>query len=125
MVAGMKQDAHAKAYADAVAAVIRRHRERVDLSKNRLAEGAGLSQPMIGLIERGIHAPTVATLYRIARVLGTTPSAILSEVETDTKSFPPEKTTAMKAQRKTPPKRRVPPSKRAGNSELKKRPKPL
>jgi transcriptional regulator with XRE-family HTH domain len=77
----MKQEAASKAYSDAVAAVIKQRREAAGLSMVRLSEGSGLSQPMIGLIERGIHAPTISTLFRFARTLGTTPSELLAEAE--------------------------------------------
>ncbi len=125
MLPGMKQDAGAKAYADAVAAVIRRRRESADLSMHRLSEGAGLSQPMIGLIERGIHAPTVATLFRIAKTLGTTPAALLAEVEAT--PIPPETGSKAKVPRTNVinPARKKPSIKSAKATPAKKRPKPL
>lgn len=115
----MKHDADAKTYAEAVAAAIRRRREAADLSMNRLGEAAGLSQPMVGLIERAVHTPTISTLFRIARALGTTPAAMLAEIE----SAPVSAGAAprSKAGPATTTRRKVP----AGTSRLKKRPKPL
>jgi transcriptional regulator with XRE-family HTH domain len=59
------------------------HRRRVaaSLSLNRLAEMSGLSQPMIGFIEKGTSVPTVASLYRIARALGVGVGEIVAAVD--------------------------------------------
>lgn len=116
----MKNDADAKSYAEAVAAVIKRRRQAADLSMNRLGEAAGLSQPMIGLIERGIHTPTISTLHRIARALGTTPAVMLAEVE-----LLPAKTAD--SSRLVKAKGTTPVRKEEGSKcrVLKKRPKPL
>ncbi|MDR1789920.1 MAG: hypothetical protein LBR12_06245, partial [Opitutaceae bacterium] len=43
--------------------------------------GAGLFQPMIGFIETGTCVPTVATLFRIASVLGCPLAEIFGTVE--------------------------------------------
>lgn len=69
------------AYCRALACELRRHREAAGLSMNQLAESAGLSQPMIGFIEKGTCVPTVATLFRIASVLGCQPSEILGAAD--------------------------------------------
>ncbi|MDR3228632.1 MAG: helix-turn-helix transcriptional regulator [Puniceicoccales bacterium] len=51
------------------------------MSLNRLAEMSGLSQPMIGFIEKGTSVPTVASLYRIARALGVGVGEIVAAVD--------------------------------------------
>lgn len=92
---------------EAFARTLKRMREESGLSMNRLAEAAGLSQPMIGLFERGIHSPTVETLFRLARALKTNAATLLAEVDKD---IVPVKSSPAKAVKKT---------------VVKKRPKPL
>ncbi|HAN34376.1 MAG TPA: transcriptional regulator, partial [Acidimicrobiaceae bacterium] len=41
-----------------------------------LAERAGLSQPFLSQVENGRAQPSMASLYRIASALGTTPQAL-------------------------------------------------
>lgn len=41
------------------------------------AARCGLSQPFVSAVERGMSTPSIATLYRMAEVLGTEPSALL------------------------------------------------
>jgi transcriptional regulator with XRE-family HTH domain len=45
-------------------------RRRADLTQEQLAEKTGYSVDFIGLVERGINAPTVERLQDIADVLG-------------------------------------------------------
>lgn len=52
---------------------IRQLRERAGLSQKQLAEALGLDQSSVSLWERGITAPTVGTIYRLASVLGCHP----------------------------------------------------
>lgn len=49
----------------------------------RLAEMSGMSQQMISCIERGMRVPTIATLYRVARALGTTSEEVLAEASNE------------------------------------------
>ena len=53
----------------AVVRLLREERQRRGLSMTRLAEGAGLSQGMISLVERDLRNPTLDTLLRMAEVL--------------------------------------------------------
>jgi transcriptional regulator with XRE-family HTH domain len=64
-----------------LAGELRRRREEAGLSKNRLAERAGLSQQMVSYVEKSVCIPTTATLYRLAEALGTTPGVILTAIE--------------------------------------------
>ena len=53
----------------AIAGDIRSEREKQNMSMNRLAERAGLSQQMVSYVERGMRNPTIETLLRIASAL--------------------------------------------------------
>ncbi len=44
-------------------------RQRGEMTQAQLAEAAGYSEDFIGLVERGINAPAVSGLERIARAL--------------------------------------------------------
>ncbi len=48
---------------------IREQRERANLSLRRLAESAGISNPYLSQIERGIRKPSAEILKRISRAL--------------------------------------------------------
>lgn len=48
---------------------IRQQRQRADLSLRRLADRAGISNPYLSQIERGIRRPSAEILKRISRAL--------------------------------------------------------
>ena len=48
---------------------LRKRRENLGVSMNRLAEKSGLSLSMISFVERGLRKPTLDTLLRIASAL--------------------------------------------------------
>ena len=50
-----------------------------NMSQTFLAQKSHLSQAFIGLIERSERIPTVATIFRLAANLGTTPDQILAK----------------------------------------------
>ena len=52
-----------------VARLLRDERIRQGISIRRLATMSGLSQPMVGYVERGLRNPTLDTLLRIAVAL--------------------------------------------------------
>jgi len=54
-----------------VGSAVRAARRRAGLSQVELARRAGTSQPSIARLERGLVSPTVISLDRIARALGT------------------------------------------------------
>lgn len=63
---------------------IREARTRKKLSMRALASAAEISQPFLSQIESGGAMPSLITLYRIAKVLGISPSALLpAEPEVD------------------------------------------
>lgn len=77
MLAGMAEDALQRAFG----AVLREQRRARQWSQERLALECGLDRTFISMLERGLRQPTLKSLFRLARVLGTPPSAILAEVE--------------------------------------------
>jgi transcriptional regulator with XRE-family HTH domain len=52
-----------------VGAFIREQRERANLSLRRLADRAGISNPYLSQIERGIRRPSAEILKRLSRAL--------------------------------------------------------
>jgi transcriptional regulator with XRE-family HTH domain len=54
-----------------VGSAVRAARKRAQVSQVELAEEAGMTQPAIARLEKGLVSPTVITLDRIARALGT------------------------------------------------------
>jgi transcriptional regulator with XRE-family HTH domain len=64
--------------APAVGANLRRLRVKRGLSLERLARHSGVSRAMLSQIELGQSAPTITTLWKIARSLGVTFSALIS-----------------------------------------------
>lgn len=90
-----------------VGAFIREQRERADLSLRRLADRAGISNPYLSQIERGIRRPSAEILKRLSRALevsaetlytraglieegGATPT-VVEAVEADTALSPRQK----------------------------------
>jgi transcriptional regulator with XRE-family HTH domain len=64
--------------APAVGANLRRLRSKRGLSLERLARSSGVSRAMLSQIELGQSAPTITTLWKIARTLGVTFSALIA-----------------------------------------------
>ena len=54
-----------------VGSAVRAARKRAGLSQVELGERTGMTQPAIARLERGLVSPTVISLDRIARALGT------------------------------------------------------
>ena len=61
--------------------VLRRLRNERKLSQEDVAYESGVDRSFLSEIERGIHQPTVSTLFRIARALGFSVTSIMAEVE--------------------------------------------
>jgi transcriptional regulator with XRE-family HTH domain len=61
----------------AVGLAIRKARAEAGMSMRALALACGLSQPFLSAVERGLSTPSIATLYRLAEVLETTPASLL------------------------------------------------
>ena len=75
------EEAHRTTSADlapVVGANLRRLRVRRGLSLEKLAQSSGVSRAMLGQIELGRSAPTINVLWKIARALDVTFSALIS-----------------------------------------------
>jgi transcriptional regulator with XRE-family HTH domain len=73
-------DLHAEAqdFTAAVGVNLRRLRTRRGLSLDRLARQSGVSRAMLGQIELSQSTPTIGILWKVARALGVTFSALIS-----------------------------------------------
>jgi len=60
---------------------LRTERERKKLTQEKLAEKADLDPGYISGIERGIRNPSILSVLRIAKALGTTVSDLSREIE--------------------------------------------
>ena len=58
-------------------AAIRSIREKSGLSMREVAARAGISQPFLSQIERGLNMPSMITVYRLAEALDATPGDLL------------------------------------------------
>lgn len=70
-------------FSDAFALVLQRHRTARELSKQVLAEKAGLHQTYIGKIESGASNPSLDAANAIAEALGVPLSTLITETETE------------------------------------------
>lgn len=77
------QDDDAGDAAAAMGATIRRLRKARGLTLVELAGLAELSHPFLSQLERGLARPSMASLHRIARALGTTQPAIMAASQAD------------------------------------------
>jgi transcriptional regulator with XRE-family HTH domain len=60
---------------------LRRERESKKLTQEKLAEKAELDPTYISGIERGVRNPSLLSIVRIAKALGTTPSNLSRGIE--------------------------------------------
>ena len=60
---------------------IRRARQKVGLSQEKLAFAAGIHRTYVSLLERNVKSPTVATLFRVCRALKVRPSRLIARAE--------------------------------------------
>jgi transcriptional regulator with XRE-family HTH domain len=68
-------------FSDAFALVMQRYRAKKKLSRQALAEKAGLHQTYIGLIERGLSNPSLDAANAIAEALHVRLSTLIIEAE--------------------------------------------
>ena len=59
---------------------VRKHREALGLSQEKLAEAAGVHRTYIGHLERGESSPTLFNLVRIAEALKIDPGDLVSRM---------------------------------------------
>ena len=72
-------------FSDAFAVVLQRRRIALKLSRQVLAEKAGLHQTYIGMIERGLSNPSVDVVNALARALQIPFSKLIAQVEAERK----------------------------------------
>jgi transcriptional regulator with XRE-family HTH domain len=60
---------------------LREYRTSARISQDELAHLSGLDRTFISLLERGLRQPSLSTIFQLAVALGTTPSALVSDVE--------------------------------------------
>jgi len=68
-------------FSDAFALAMQQHRIAKKLSRQALAEGAGLHQTYIGMIERGLSNPSLDRASAIAEALGVPFAKLIAEAE--------------------------------------------
>ena len=68
---------------------IRSQRERANLSLRRLAETAGISNPYLSQIERGIRKPSAEILKNLARALEISSNTLYSRAGLIDEEMPP------------------------------------
>jgi transcriptional regulator with XRE-family HTH domain len=61
-------------------AAVRKRRETANLSQERLAETAGMSQRYLRAIELGDNSPSLTAIFQLCEALGVTPAGLLEEV---------------------------------------------
>lgn len=62
----------------ALAAALRARREELALSKNALAQKAGISVQAVSFIEAGTNSPSISTFVRLCDALKSSPSRLLA-----------------------------------------------
>ena len=72
-------------FSDAFAVVLRRHRVALKLSRQVLAEKAGLHQTYVGMIERGLSNPSVDVVNALAEALEIPFSRLIARAEAERK----------------------------------------
>ena len=68
-------------FSDMFAVVLQRHRQARKLSKQGLAQKAGLHQTYVGMIERGLSNPSLDTVNALAEALEIPLSKLIAETE--------------------------------------------
>ncbi|MBW8331127.1 MAG: helix-turn-helix domain-containing protein [Prolixibacteraceae bacterium] len=61
--------------------VLRELRVANNISQEKLAEYCDLDRTYISLLERGQRQPTVTTIFKLAKALKLSPSALIEKVE--------------------------------------------
>ena len=68
--------------------ILRQHRQRKQLSQEKLAELANLDRTYISQIERGLKSPSIATVIALAKALDTRAHLLIFEVECELEKIP-------------------------------------
>ena len=67
--------------------VLRGMRRRASFSQETLALECDLDRSYISILERGLHQPSLRTVFKLANVLGVPPSDLVKGVEKKHPSF--------------------------------------
>ena len=65
--------------------VLRQARERTGLSQERFALESGFDRTSISTLERGVHQPTLTTIFVLADSLGVKPATLIARVDAERK----------------------------------------
>lgn len=60
--------------------VLRRRRDGLQLSQEKLAGAAEIDRTYVSMMERGIHQPSLDVFIRVARALDVTPERMMAEL---------------------------------------------
>jgi transcriptional regulator with XRE-family HTH domain len=62
-----------------IGTVLRKKRQQLGLSQEKIAELAGVDRTYVSILERGLKSPTLDTFERICAALGTLPERLIEE----------------------------------------------
>jgi transcriptional regulator with XRE-family HTH domain len=83
--------------ASSLGEIIRQQRELAELSMRQFAELAGISNPYLSQIERGLRAPSETVLDSIARTLKVSADALYKQAGMPAPGSPPEANAMLEA----------------------------
>jgi transcriptional regulator with XRE-family HTH domain len=83
--------------ASSLGEIIRQQRELAELSMRQFAELAGISNPYLSQIERGLRAPSETVLDSIARTLKVSADALYEQAGMPAPGSPPEANAVLEA----------------------------
>ncbi|RZI23153.1 XRE family transcriptional regulator [Pseudomonas orientalis] len=63
--------------------VLRQKRKDAGLTQEQLAHEADVQRNYVSLIERGVHQPTVAVLFKLAKALNCQASSMVVDLENE------------------------------------------
>jgi len=63
----------------AIGRILRAKRENLGISQEVLAERAEVDRSYVSILERGLKSPTLETLEKICKALGTLPERVIEE----------------------------------------------
>ena len=62
-------------------------RQSAQLSQEELADRASVHRTYVSQLERGLKSPTLITVLKLSKALGTTPSKLMRQLEADLGGF--------------------------------------
>jgi len=66
--------------------ILRQKRKAAGLTQEQLAHDADVQRNYVSLIERGVHHPTIAVVFKLAQALHCMPSELISDLERELNS---------------------------------------